>query len=141
MELNESPLFAELLKKLASEANRATTDATASVESSPIKDILATFEKTDLSKIDFTKLLGSLFGGNTEGSGLDGILGTIGTLAKTFGVGTTVEETKAACATALTEVTDAGKRLASLDFANLSPERSRLVSLLAKVIDFVKKQA
>lgn len=141
MNLSESPLFVELLKKLTSEATRATTDAKASVESSPIKDILSSFEKADLSKIDFSKLLGSLLGGGSQDSGLGGILGTIGTLAKTFGVGTTAEETKAACATALTEVSDAGKKLASLDLSALAPERSHLVELLGKVIDFVKTQA
>lgn len=138
MNLSESPLFVELLKKLTSEATRATTDAKASVESSPIKDILSSFEKADLSKIDFSKLLGSLLGGGSQDSGLGGILGT---LAKTFGVGTTAEETKAACATALTEVSDAGKKLASLDLSALAPERSHLVELLGKVIDFVKTQA
>lgn len=139
MNLQESPLFVELLKKLTSEAKRATTDASASVETSPIKDLLGSLEKADFSNLDLGKLLGSVLGGGSE-SGLGGLMGTIGALAKTFGVGTTADETKAACANALTEVTDAGKKLASLDLSSLTPERSRLVDLLGKAIDFIKTQ-
>ena len=139
MNLQESPLFVELLKKLTTEAKRATTDASASVETSPIKDLLSSLENADFGKLDFAKLLGSLFGGNAD-SGLGGLMDTIGTLAKSFGVGTTAEETKDACSRALADVTAAGQKLASLNVADLTPERSRLVDILGKVIGFVKTQ-
>ena len=140
MNLQESPLFVDLLKKLLSETKRATTDKSASVETSPLKDLFASLEKSGFANLDFGKLLGSILSGGS-GSGLGGLLGSIGSISKALGVGApSAEETKAACASVLSDISAAGEKLSSLNPAELTPERSRLADILGKTIDFVKTQ-
>ena len=136
MNILESPLFVDLLKKLVTETKRATTDTNASVESSPIKDILAAVEKMDLKNFDLSKLAGALLKDSLGSSGLGGVLGSIG---QAFGLGgPSAEETKAECQEALSEVAAAGKSLQSLDASTLTPERSRLVGIRGKVVELIQ---
>lgn len=134
MNILESPIFVDLLKKLATETNRAATDSSASVETSPIKDLLTSLEKVDFSNLDIGKLIGAILP-NAAGSGLGGMLGA---LTQAIGIGgPSVEETKANRASALSEVSAAGQKLSALNATDLTPERSRLVGILTNVIDFV----
>ena len=136
MSIHESPLFIDLLKKLVTEMNRATTDASASVESSPIRDILAVVEKMDFKNLDLSKLAGVLLKDSLGSSGLGGMLGSLG---QAFGLGgPSAEETKADYQSAMSEVAAAGKSLQELDVGTLSPERSRLVGILGKIVELVQ---
>ena len=138
MNLQDSPLFVDLLKKLVTEAKRAKTDASASVGTSPIKELLTSLEKLDFSNLDLGKLLGILLPQGSN-SGLGGMLGA---LTQAIGIGgPSAEETKAAYDSAMKDASAVGRDLAALNTADLSPERSRLVGILGKAFDFIKANA
>lgn len=138
MDLN-SPIILEFIKKLVTESNRATTDSSASVESSPLKDILVALEKNGFSNLNLEELVGSFLKGGLGNLNLGGILGSIaGALG---GLGGAAKNASTEFDGVMADVAAAGKKLSSLDPSSLTPERGRLVDILGKALSFIQKQA
>ena len=125
--MDSSSIITMVLQKLIGESKRVCGDENASIETSPLKDILLKIENADLGQLknlDFQSLLGG---------DLSGLIGSVGgmLMGSLFGKKDDNPQQVYANAQGVQE------KLASLGAGNLSPERSRIVGVLEKAISFL----
>ena len=125
----DSSLVTMVLGKVIEEAKRVFADKSATMETSPLKDILLKVEQTDLASLknlDFQQLLG---GGN-----LGGLVGSLGGMLLGGLFGNKQED---GAEKVYSEAEDMQEKLASLEGEDVSPERNRLAGVLGKALQFL----
>lgn len=127
----DSSLVTMVLGKVIEEAKRVFADKSATMETSPLKDILLKVEQADLSdlkNLDFSKLLG--------GGGLGSVVGSIGGMLLGGLLGGDKKEDSAE--KVYSEAEDMQSKLASLGKEEgIAPERGRIVDVLGKALSFL----